>query len=182
MLQIMVFFVGGLGLAAFSWRTFSDTRSYQFFRFISFETLWALIVLSAPSLVRIELSPGSIIAGMLSLIAFVLGAVSILLLVSARKSSKPPRRQAGASRTQAPSPVTGGPYRYIRHPIYTSLLLFAWGLTSKHFSFFSILLALAVTGLLLLTARAEELENLERFGEKYDRYMERTKMFLPGLY
>ena len=182
MLQIMIFFVVGIGIAALSWRTFSDTRSYRFFRFISFETLLALIILTAPSLVRIGLSPGSVIAGMLLLTAFVLGATSLLLLVRARTSPPLRRRQPGSSGAQAPSLVTRGPFHYIRHPIYTSILLLGWGLTAKHFTFFSILLALALTGLLLVTARAEELENLERFGEEYDRYMERTKLFFPGLY
>lgn len=182
MFQIMVFFVGGLAIVALSRRTFSDTRSYRFFRFIAFETLWALIVLTGPSLLRFGLSPGSIIAGMMFLTAFLLGTSSILLLVRARKPAQPTRHQPASNRTQAPTPVTTGPFRYIRHPIYTSLLLVAWGMTARHFTFFSILLSLALTGLLLLTARAEELENLERFGEAYDRYMERTKMFVPRLY
>lgn len=43
----------------------------------------------------------------------------------------------------------------------------------------AVLLVSAVSVFLYLTARAEERENLTKFGERYVEYMGRTKMFLP---
>jgi len=34
---------------------------------------------------------------------------------------------------------------------------------------------------LMATAKAEEKENMTRFGDEYSRYRKTTKMFIPGL-
>jgi len=75
--------------------------------------------------------------------------------------------------------VTSGVYNYIRHPFYSSLLFLAWGIFLKHISWIGALLAIAVTIFLLLTAKKEEVENIEFFGEEYQAYMQDTKMFIP---
>jgi len=58
--------------------------------------------------------------------------------------------------------VTEGIYRYIRHPMYSSLLLLAWGVFFKSFSWAALVLVLVATLALFATAKAEEAENLER--------------------
>jgi len=45
----------------------------------------------------------------------------------------------------------------------------------------AVILAAAVTVLLVVMAKLEEKENLRYFGEKYQDYMENTKMFIPYL-
>jgi protein-S-isoprenylcysteine O-methyltransferase Ste14 len=52
----------------------------------------------------------------------------------------------------------------------------------KDLSFFSVVLALIATGLLSFCSYLEDLENLEKFGEEYDRYTEKTRMFIPGVF
>jgi protein-S-isoprenylcysteine O-methyltransferase Ste14 len=42
-----------------------------------------------------------------------------------------------------------------------------------------LLLAIASSIFLILTANKEEKENLEFFGEEYQKYMENTTMFIP---
>ena len=49
-------------------------------------------------------------------------------------------------------------------------------------SFAGIFFAVLSTGLLYLTALTEELQNLERFGETYEKYMTETRMFVPGVF
>ena len=79
--------------------------------------------------------------------------------------------------------ITSGIYRHIRHPMYSSLLLLNWGLLFKQpFSVLNIVLALAATVLLALTAKQEEQENLAYFGTAYGDYMTRSKRFLPALW
>jgi protein-S-isoprenylcysteine O-methyltransferase Ste14 len=77
--------------------------------------------------------------------------------------------------------VTVGAYHYIRHPMYSSLLGLGWGAFLKGISLYSIILVIICTAALIATAKVEEAENLERFGEKYTAYMQRTKMFIPYL-
>ena len=78
--------------------------------------------------------------------------------------------------------VTTGAFRYIRHPLYSSLLLLAWGVFFKNPSWAGICLALGATAFLVATAMVEEAENLLYFGPVYREYMRRTKMFIPYLF
>lgn len=77
--------------------------------------------------------------------------------------------------------VTGGPYRWVRHPMYTTF--FVWGLG------FSLLSAnwtvgIAFLGLCIVAAARtgkEEAALTEAFGDQYHAYMQRTGRFLPPL-
>lgn len=77
--------------------------------------------------------------------------------------------------------VTTGPYRYIRHPMYTSVFLFLTGLTIQ--AGFSLL---ALAGLLLAAvamlwkSTIEERLLVQRYPD-YATYRTRTKRFIPFL-
>jgi protein-S-isoprenylcysteine O-methyltransferase Ste14 len=75
--------------------------------------------------------------------------------------------------------VTEGAYRYIRHPLYASLLCLAGGAWLKHVTPLTVILFAAAAVFLYATARVEERENLARFGQAYAEYMRRTRMFIP---
>ena len=77
--------------------------------------------------------------------------------------------------------VTTGIYKYIRHPLYSSLLLLAWGIFFKLPSWIGILLAAAASFFLLFTARADEEECKQYFGTEYESYMQHTTRFIPFL-
>lgn len=78
--------------------------------------------------------------------------------------------------------VTSGIYRYIRHPMYSSLLLLAWGIYFKAPLSVGILLVSGATFFLLATAKADEAECLDYFGSTYTEYMRKTRRFIPGLF
>jgi len=77
--------------------------------------------------------------------------------------------------------VTDGPYRYIRHPLYTfgSLFFFGFCLLAGN----ALLLVSAVIALSALSARTpfEEQMLIERFGDQYKEYMKRTGRYFPKL-
>jgi protein-S-isoprenylcysteine O-methyltransferase Ste14 len=75
--------------------------------------------------------------------------------------------------------VTTGMYHYIRHPFYSSLLFLGWGIFFKHINWIGLILAVTNTVLLVITAKKEESENIQYFGDKYREYIKQTKMFLP---
>ena len=75
--------------------------------------------------------------------------------------------------------VEEGLYRYIRHPMYASLLFLGWGAFLKQITFISVILILLVTAFVVIAARVEERENLAFFGSDYLLYVQRTKMFIP---
>ncbi|MGB2928770.1 MAG: isoprenylcysteine carboxylmethyltransferase family protein [Desulfobacterales bacterium] len=78
--------------------------------------------------------------------------------------------------------VTTGLYQYIRHPFYSSLLFLGWGILLKKVSWIGLVLASITTILLIITAKKEENENIEYFGDKYQEYMKQTRMFVPFLF
>jgi protein-S-isoprenylcysteine O-methyltransferase Ste14 len=78
--------------------------------------------------------------------------------------------------------ATCGAYRYIRHPIYASAVVGVWGVVLKDVSLAGISLALISAVFLTVSAKLEEVENIQYFGERYRDYMSRTKMFIPYLF
>jgi len=77
--------------------------------------------------------------------------------------------------------VTTGPYRWIRHPFYTSaaLMIPASFLLSANWFFLAI--GIAVFLLLAIRTRKEEANLIARFGDEYRNYMRRTGRFVPRL-
>ena len=82
------------------------------------------------------------------------------------------------SRKENPELVTSGPYAYVRHPIYTGMLIAMLGSTIGVTPFWSI--PLVLFGLYFVySARKEEKLMMEQFPEQYAAYMRRTKMLMP---
>jgi protein-S-isoprenylcysteine O-methyltransferase Ste14 len=78
--------------------------------------------------------------------------------------------------------VTAGPYRWVRHPMYTALLLLGTAillLTANWLVGGFFLLSAALT--VAVRMRHEEAAMLEKFGPAYRDYMARTKRFIPGI-
>jgi protein-S-isoprenylcysteine O-methyltransferase Ste14 len=77
--------------------------------------------------------------------------------------------------------ITTGPYRWIRHPMYTSLLLFMLGIALYRHAWPNyvglLLLAVAIFGKM----RLEEAHLHLKF-EDYSDYVKRTHRLLPGIY
>jgi len=78
--------------------------------------------------------------------------------------------------------VSEGPYRRVRHPRYTFLLLGKVGFTLIFASLLGWLLTLGWLVLLLRRIPKEEAHLGEIFGEEYDAYVRRSARLLPCLY
>jgi protein-S-isoprenylcysteine O-methyltransferase Ste14 len=82
------------------------------------------------------------------------------------------------SRKEDPELVTGGPYRYVRHPIYTGIVLAMLGSAIGESIIWALPLVVA-TGYFVYCARREEELMREQFPAQYPAYMRRTKMIVP---
>jgi len=77
--------------------------------------------------------------------------------------------------------VTTGPYRYIRHPIYTAACAFSWTGILAHGSVPAIAGGVLVTIGALLRMLAEERLIAARYPE-YSQYASRTKRMVPYVF
>jgi len=75
--------------------------------------------------------------------------------------------------------VHEGIFRYIRHPLYTSLMFLAGGMLLKEMSWSSVSAFVVTFGFLVAASRVEERENLEKFGSAYRHYSHHTKRYVP---
>ncbi len=77
--------------------------------------------------------------------------------------------------------VTTGPYRYVRNPIYSGLILAALG-TSIAVSWLWLIAVVFMSGYFIYSASVEE-EIMERlFPEKYPAYRRTTKILIPYIF
>jgi protein-S-isoprenylcysteine O-methyltransferase Ste14 len=77
--------------------------------------------------------------------------------------------------------VTHGPYRWVRHPLYSVGLLLFLGLSLLAANWFIALVVLGGAPILALRTRIEEARLIERFGDEYREYMKTTGRYLPRL-
>ncbi len=82
------------------------------------------------------------------------------------------------ARKEDPELVTGGPYAYVRHPIYGGLLIAMLGSAIGGMIVWLVVVVLGAA-FFVYSARTEEKLMLEQFPEQYPAYMKRTKMFVP---
>jgi len=77
--------------------------------------------------------------------------------------------------------VTTGPYRYIRHPIYTSIVLFVWAGAVANRSFAVVAMAAMATVGALVRMLCEEQLLVQRYPE-YASYAKMTNRMIPYLF
>ncbi len=75
--------------------------------------------------------------------------------------------------------VTGGPYRWVRHPMYFSGLLLFGGYVLLTDSWFILLTCGVAFGALFVRTSQEEANLTQRFGDEYREYARETGRFVP---
>ncbi len=173
-------------LGYLSRRPLRAARSHGFPRFFAWECMLALLLLNWVSVGRWFADPWSLrqLASWALLCASLALAVpgGLLLLRRGRPSAERAHDPALFAFERTTRLVTTGAYRYVRHPLYGSLLFLTWGIFFKRLSWWGLGLAAAASVLLTLTAKREEGENLAYFGEAYRAYQRVSRMFIPRLF
>jgi protein-S-isoprenylcysteine O-methyltransferase Ste14 len=175
----ILFAAGSAGILYASRRALNHPRSHGFYRFFAWEILLILLLVNLPGWFKAALAWHQLISWALLVISLglVISAIRQLEKHGAQDKDRSDPTLLGMEKTTRL--VTGGLYRYIRHPLYSSLLFLTWGVFFKSPSWPDAALALLCSAFLYITARIEEGENCAYFGEAYTEYIQHSKMFVP---
>jgi protein-S-isoprenylcysteine O-methyltransferase Ste14 len=183
MLKLIIFLVVSAGLIYISRASLRVPRSHGFYRFFAWECIVALFLLNVDGWFQDPFAWYQLISWFLLIVCTLVLIVGVRVLTSrgrpvAQREAEPQLLAFEKTSTL----VTSGIYRYIRHPLYSSLFFLTWGIFFKALTWPGLALALAATCLLIATARADEAECLRFFGSAYRNYMTHTKRFVPFLF
>ena len=183
MVQVIAFLIGSAALIYISRASLRAPRSHGFYRFFAWECILALFLVNVDVWFQMPLAWYQLISWFLLALCLVPLIVGVRML---RSRGKPVVQREAEPQLLAfektSSLVTTGIYHYIRHPLYSSLLLLTWGIYFKALTWPGLILAMAITVLLFATAKADEAECLRFFGAPYQEYMKQTKRFVPFVF
>jgi protein-S-isoprenylcysteine O-methyltransferase Ste14 len=180
--KLVIFVVASVGLVYVSRASLGAPRSHGFYRFFAWEGLVVLVLLNIDCWFCTPFSLHQLISWLLLIVSLVPVIYGTYLL---RRLGQPDNQRTDAPMFEfekTTALVTAGLYKYIRHPLYSSLLFLGWGVFFKDVSWLGGGLALLVTLFLVLTAKAEESENVRFFGAAYQDYIKQTRMFIPFVF
>jgi protein-S-isoprenylcysteine O-methyltransferase Ste14 len=170
---ILIFFLATLIYGYFTWRyAIVNPRAQGPYRFVAFEGITALVLLNYKVWFVDYLSPLQIISFMALALAMYLPLAGMLTL---KHRGKPDGHFEYTTEL-----VTTNIYRFIRHPMYASLLFLAVGSYLKAPLYPPAALIFVITvAAVFMTCKAEEKDLIAAFGERYVEYMKTTTRFIP---
>jgi protein-S-isoprenylcysteine O-methyltransferase Ste14 len=167
-----VLLTGTIFIVLFSWfLSIKHKRYHGIARFFSFESIFILVLINHNIWFKNPFSFLQIISWGFLLLSIYIAVTGFLLL---KKVGKPDSNFENTSVL-----VKEGLYRYIRHPLYLSLLDLGTGAMFKAPAMVQSILGIINLVAVYITARIEEREMIARFSNEYQQYMKETKMFIP---
>lgn len=180
--RLILFVILSLPVILISWRTMFKIESHGFYRFFSWECITWLFANDFSYWFNHPLGNEQLLSWLFLLISFYLVISGVILL---KKVGKPHQNRDEKTLYQFEKTtvlIEQGLYKYIRHPLYSSLLFLTWGIFLKNPTVPLSFVALLSTVFLYLTAIFDEKECIEFFGPPYREYMKRTKLFIPFIF
>ncbi len=182
MKQLIIFGILSIPSVYLSWRSLFTVNSHGFYRFFGWESSLWLFSVNYPYWFRDPLSGTQILSWILLAVSVYLVIDGGIQLVSKGKASPERADPTLMSFEKTTELIDTGVYRYIRHPLYASLIYLTWGISLKNPVIPSLGTALFASVFYYLTSRFDERECSVYFGESYSEYMKRSKMFIPFIF
>jgi protein-S-isoprenylcysteine O-methyltransferase Ste14 len=177
--KIVLFIIFSSLLILYSWRSLFNFRNHGIYRFVSWECLLWLALSNYKYWFEEPLSIHQIASWLSLIYAAYLVTIGFILLKFKGKADGS-RQDATLFRFERTTLlVESGIYKFIRHPLYGSILFLTWGVFFKNPDFILLAISVISSVFIIATVKTEEKENILYFGAKYLEYMNRTKMFVP---
>ncbi|MFC2086317.1 methyltransferase family protein [Bacteroidota bacterium] len=174
-IEIIVFVLGTICLIYISWNfSLKQKRYHGIPRFFTIEGIFLLVLLNYFDWF---INPFSLIQ-IVSWILLISSAIIVFLgFYSLYKRGKPEGQIENTTNL-----ITTGIYKYIRHPIYSSVIPGVIGILLKDVGYIQIILVVVIFVSLVFTAKVEEREMIKKFESEYENYSKKTKMFIPFIF
>ena len=154
-------------------------KTHGFYRFFN----WECIIWLFANNVRFWFVDAGSIKQLLSLLFLLIATYLVFAGILQLRKAKTPdsdRTEENIFEFEKTSKlIDSGIFKWIRHPMYSSLLFLTWGIFLKNTTGFLLLVSLLSSLFLIFTALADEKECIAYFGDTYSEYMKKTKMFIP---
>lgn len=180
--RVLLFLLLSCFFITISWRQLLNPRCHGFYRFFAFEGIAFIVLLNLPFWLTNLFSTLQLISWLLlfiSLVFVIQGTVLLRKLGGSKRVEANPENLAFENTVNL---VSDGLYNYIRHPMYASLLLLAFGAFLKNISILSSIAVTISSVAIFITGKIEEGENIDFFGDDYKMYMKKSKMFIPFIF
>jgi protein-S-isoprenylcysteine O-methyltransferase Ste14 len=178
-MKVIYFCILSIPLLTLSWRTLFNLKNHGLYRLVVWECILWLSIHNYRYLIVEESDLQRLISSALinASLVFVLSAVFVMRKKGRASKQRRDHTLFGFEKTTVL--IESGIFKHVRHPMYSSLLFLAWGILLRNIEVTLLIVALIATCSCIFTALMEEKENIEFFGERYRRYMLKTKMFIP---
>ena len=177
--RVIIFLILSVPIIIISWRTIFNIKNHGFYRFFSWECIIWLLATNYKYWFDNPFSINQIFSWILLIVSGYLVVIGMILIKKIGKPKRERNEKTLYQIEQTTNLIDTGIYKYIRHPLYSSLLFLTWGILLKNITFELLLIAVLSTAFLYLTARFEEKECVIFFGDKYTQYMKKSKRFIP---
>ena len=177
--RIIFFLILSMPVIVISWRTIFNIKSHGFFRFFSWECIIWLFATNYKYWFDDPFSINQIFSWIFLIISGYLVIVGVILMKKVGKQGNNRNEKTLYQFEKTTELIEQGIFKYIRHPLYSSLLFLTWGIFLKNFSIELLIVSMLSTVFLYLTATFDEKECIAFFGDKYIEYMKKSKRFIP---
>jgi protein-S-isoprenylcysteine O-methyltransferase Ste14 len=171
-MNLTALIIGTVIIILFSWFiSIKHKRFHGIPRFFAFESIYLLVLLNIRVWFHEPFSLHQVVSWILLILSAWAGLAGYFLLKRKGKST--------GNFENTTILIKSGIYGLIRHPLYLSLFLLGSGVMMKDPGVPAIALGVINLIAVYFTARIEEKEMIEKFGDPYRQYLKETKMFLP---
>jgi protein-S-isoprenylcysteine O-methyltransferase Ste14 len=178
-MKAIFFCILSLPLVALSRRVLFKLKKPGLYRLVVWECILWLAIQNHRYLIVEEFDLQQLISSALMIASLVFVLSAVLTMRKKGRVSKQRRDHTLFGFEKTTVLIETGIFKYVRHPMYSSLLFLAWGLLLRNIEVALLIVALIATCSGIFGALMEEKENIAYFGERYRHYTLKTKMFIP---
>ena len=178
-MKAILFCILSLPLLALSRRVLFKLKKPGLYRLVVWECILWLAIQNHRYLIVEEFDLQQLISSALMIASLVFVLSAVFTMREKGRVSKQRRDHTLFGFEKTTVLIETGIFKYVRHPMYSSLIFLSWGFLLRNIEVALLIVALIAICSGIFAALMEEKENIAYFGERYRHYTLKTKMFIP---